>query len=184
MQERYSLVPYDNYRFSLIEFHRNSKVSEEAARKSDLYERFTQRDLKVDDIKHLNLNHSKILNFFMDSNKKPAAAERPTDIAENPAEGSQSERSDFSTDSAEVQIDEEGKITELKHQLNPGKRTSSTAAAAQPGLRRDSTLGQEDLAPDEGGTTSGIKDTQVKLSIQGINEKSKQIQQNYRNLEA
>ena len=112
----------------------------------------------------------------MDSNKKIEPVGRQIHITESPREGSQSERSDFSTDSAEVQFDEEGQITEMKHQLHPGTRTSS-GAPAQPELRRDSTLGQEDLTPDEGGTTSGIKDTHIKLSIQGIVEKSKQIQQ-------
>lgn len=68
--ERFSLVPYDNYRHSLIQVHRNSNLfSNETARRSILYEKFSSRQKESfadPSMAKLTVNKDKMLNFFMD----------------------------------------------------------------------------------------------------------------------
>ena len=69
--ERYSLVPYDNYRNSLISVERASNsMSRDSLRKSSLYESFSSKNAHDDPIiKDLNVNTGKMLSFF-DVDKK------------------------------------------------------------------------------------------------------------------
>jgi len=60
---RFSLVPYDQYRNSLIQVGRESKnMSVSSQRRSQLYETFNQ--INAEDVKDLNVHTEKLLDFF------------------------------------------------------------------------------------------------------------------------
>lgn len=64
--QRFSLIPYDRYRNSLIQVGRESNnMSELSQRRSNLFESFNGQ-LKADDpsIKDLNVNKEKMVDFF------------------------------------------------------------------------------------------------------------------------
>jgi hypothetical protein len=77
--ERYSLVPYDNYRSSLISAGRASNsMSRESLIRSSLYESFSSKKTHDDPIiKDLNVDTGKMLNFF-DVDKKSEKGTTPS----------------------------------------------------------------------------------------------------------
>ena len=63
--ERYSLVPYDNYRNSLITVTRTSQMTDrDSLRRSKLFECFSQNNTNPEEFKDLNVNTEKMLDFF------------------------------------------------------------------------------------------------------------------------
>lgn len=76
--ERYSLVPYDNYRSSIISVERASNsMSRESLRRSSLYESFSSKNAYDDPIiKDLTGNAEKMLSFF-DMDKKSEKGHLP-----------------------------------------------------------------------------------------------------------
>ena len=86
-ERRYSLVPYDNYRSSLISVERASNsMSRDSLRRSSLYESFSSKKTHEDpNIKDLNVDTSKMLNFF-DVDKKSEKGATPKKNLENKIE--------------------------------------------------------------------------------------------------
>ena len=123
--ERFSLVPYDDYRNSLISVHRSTNlVSRDSLRRSNLFEQMPKMQAEDPSLKNLSVNKSKMLDFFGGAKNSQSSASQVTDA-------NKSKRADDLQRNTSI-ADASQWCPDLKKDLEEEKKSSATNAVFSP----------------------------------------------------